>query len=702
MCSRVLLLPTSRSGLLPKWRVADVPLASFLEDPIIGYEEDEITRLIMDSHDRTAFAAVANLTVGDFRNWLLNYETTTEVLSRLAPGLIPEMVAAVSKLMRNQDLILVASKCRVVTRFRNTLGLPGRLSIRLQPNHPADDPVAIGASILDGILYGCGDAVIGINPATDSVESVILLQHLLAELIDKHRIPTQSCILSHVTTQLTAMERGAPVDLVFQSIAGTEAANASFGINLSLLEQAEQAARSLSRGTVGNNVMYFETGQGSCLSAQAHHGVDQQTLEARAYAVARRFEPLLVNTVVGFIGPEYLFDGKQIIRAGLEDHFCGKLLGLPMGCDVCYTSHAEADQDDMDNLLTLLAVAGCNYFMGVPGADDIMLNYQSTSFHDSHYLRQLLGLRPAPEFETWLAEVGIIDADQRLLSVGPQHRYDHAFEQRNCSVDRTNTVAKHEFRSSPDAWDKLRSVTSARIALGRAGSSLPTREWLDFKAAHASARDAIHNELQVDELAVRIAALGVTTIVGETAAADRLTFLQRPDLGRRLNETSELRFRELRGQPDAYDLAIIVSDGLSALAVDRQVPPLLATLLPRLEIDGWRLAPIVIVRFGRVALQDQIGELLHAKLALMLIGERPGLGAPDSLGAYLVYAPQVGNTDANRNCVSNIRPAGLSLETAADTIAYLLTQARRRQLSGIALKDQRSLANNPWPSKTLQ
>jgi ethanolamine ammonia-lyase large subunit len=332
------------------------------------------------------------------------------------------MVAAVSKLMRNQDLILVASKCRVVTRFRNTIGLPGRLSIRLQPNHPTDDPAGIGASILDGLLYGCGDAVIGVNPATDSVESVIRLLEMLATLIERYKIPTQSCVLAHVTTQLAAIERGAPVDLVFQSIARTEAANASFGITLKLLEEAQHAAHSLSRGTVGNNVMYFETGQGSCLSADAHHDVDQQTLEARAYAVARRFEPLLVNTVVGFIGPEYLYDGKQIVRAGLEDHFCGKLLGLPMGCDVCYTNHAEADQDDMDNLLTLLAVAGCNYFMGVPGADDIMLNYQSTSFHDSHYLRQLLNLRPAPEFEDWLKNMHIATDENRLLPIGPKHR----------------------------------------------------------------------------------------------------------------------------------------------------------------------------------------------------------------------------------------------------------------------------------------
>jgi ethanolamine ammonia-lyase large subunit len=402
--------------------LAEVPLRRLLDEPIIPYEDDEVTRLIVDGHDRAAFEPVAGLCVGEFRDWLLCYETTGEVLARLAPGLTPEMVAAASKLMRNQDLILAASKCRVVTRFRNTLGLPGRLSIRLQPNHPTDDAVGIGASILDGLLYGCGDAVIGINPATDSVEAVVRLLNMLAELIERYRIPTQSCVLAHVTTQLAAIERGAPVDLVFQSIAGTEAANASFGVNLKLLSEAWQAARELRRGPLGQNVMYFETGQGSCLSAGAHHGVDQQTLEARAYAVARRFEPLLVNTVVGFIGPEYLYDGKQIIRAGLEDHFCGKLLGLPMGCDVCYTNHAEADQDDMDNLLTLLAVAGCNYFMGVPGADDIMLNYQSTSFHDSQYVRQLLGLRPAPEFEAWLEEMGITRDGNRLLPIHPHHR----------------------------------------------------------------------------------------------------------------------------------------------------------------------------------------------------------------------------------------------------------------------------------------
>jgi len=401
--------------------LADVPLAHFLESPLIPYEEDEVTRLIVDMHDAAAFTPVASLTVGAFRDWLLRYETDGATLAALGPGLTPEMVAAVSKLMSNQDLILVAQKRRVVTAFRNTLGLPGRLAVRLQPNHPTDDPKGVAASIIDGLLYGCGDAVIGINPATDSLPATTALLCLLDELIRRYEIPTQSCVLAHVTTQLEAMRQGAPIDLVFQSIAGTETANRSFGINLALLAEAQAAALALGRGTVGRDVMYFETGQGSALSAGAHHGVDQQTLEVRAYAVARHFSPLLVNTVVGFIGPEYLYDGKQIIRAGLEDHFCGKLLGLPMGVDVCYTNHAEADQDDMDTLLTLLGVAGCNYIMGVPGADDIMLGYQSTSFHDSQYLRQVLGLRPAPEFETWLEKMRISNAGRQLLPVPPQH-----------------------------------------------------------------------------------------------------------------------------------------------------------------------------------------------------------------------------------------------------------------------------------------
>jgi ethanolamine ammonia-lyase large subunit len=398
--------------------LADVPLTAFLEEAVVPYETDEVTRLIFDDHDDAAFEPIAHLTVGSFREWLLTHEVTSDRLAAVAPGITPEMAAAVCKLMRLQDLALVARKCRVVTRFRNTLGLPGRLSTRLQPNHPSDDPRGIGASIIDGLLYGCGDAVIGINPATDSPRTVIALLQMVDALRLRYTIPTQSCVLSHVTTTLEVMRRGVPVDLVFQSIAGTEAANASFGVNLALLAEARDAALELGRGTVGSNVMYFETGQGSALSAAAHHGVDQQTCEARAYAVARRFDPLLVNTVVGFIGPEYLYDGKQILRAGLEDHFCGKLMGLPMGCDVCYTNHAEADQDDMDALLTVLGVAGCTYIMGVPGADDVMLGYQSTSFHDALYLRETLGLRPAPEFEAWLQAMGVMDERTRLLPAG--------------------------------------------------------------------------------------------------------------------------------------------------------------------------------------------------------------------------------------------------------------------------------------------
>lgn len=410
--------------------LADLPLSTFLREDLVPYEGDEVTRLIHDTHDMSAFTPVKALTVGAFRDWLLSDEATTKSLASLAPGLTPEMVAAVSKLMRNQDLIAVARKISVITRFNNTIGLPGRLSVRLQPNHPTDDAKGILASVIDGLLYGSGDAVIGINPATDNVAIVSNLLAMVDEVRRRWEIPTQSCVLAHITTTLRAIEQGAPVDLVFQSIAGSERANKSFGVDLATLKEAHEAALSLGRGKLGENVMYFETGQGSALSANAHHGVDQQTMETRAYAVARHFRPLLVNSVVGFIGPEYLFDGKEIIRAGLEDHFCGKLLGLPMGVDVCYTNHAEADQDDMDNLLTLLAVAGCSYVMGVPGADDVMLSYQSTSFHDALYVRGVLNLRPAPEFEAWLMRMGIMDDNARvrprLAGTGAQRLLDFA------------------------------------------------------------------------------------------------------------------------------------------------------------------------------------------------------------------------------------------------------------------------------------
>ena len=397
-----------------QFALSDLPLRAFLEDHLISYKSDEVTRLIADMHDAKAFAAISHLTVGGFRDWLLSDDATQDVLENVRPGVTPEMAAAVSKICRAQDLVLVAAKCNVITRFRSTVGLPGRLSVRLQPNHPTDDPREIAASILDGLMLGAGDAVIGINPASDSPERAHALLSMLDEIRSKLDIPTQTCVLAHVTTTLNLIRHGSPIDLVFQSIAGTEAANRSFGITLAMLEEAREAALSLRRGSVGNNVMYFETGQGSALSANAHHGIDQQTLEARAYAIARQFSPMLVNSVVGFIGPEYLFDGKQIIRAGLEDHFCGKLMGVPMGVDVCYTNHAEADQDDMDALLALLVAAGVNFVMGVPGADDIMLGYQSTSFHDALAMRDLFGRRPAPEFETWLQCQGLIDTAGRI------------------------------------------------------------------------------------------------------------------------------------------------------------------------------------------------------------------------------------------------------------------------------------------------
>jgi ethanolamine ammonia-lyase large subunit len=412
---------TTQEHVAAKMALADVALADIVRDPIIPYEIDEVTRLILDNHDEDAFRSVSSLTVGEFREWLLSHTTTTDMLSRLTLAITPEIAAAVSKLMRNQDLVLAARKCRVVTAFRNTIGTVGTMAVRLQPNHPTDDVVGITASIADGLMYGAGDAVIGINPASDLVSRTYELTCLLDELISRFKIPTQSCVLAHVTTTLELINKGAPVDLVFQSIGGTEAVNRSFGVSLELLKQANEAGQSLKRGTVGSNVMYFETGQGSALSANAHHGVDQQTCEVRAYAVARMFRPLLVNSVVGFIGPEYLYDGKEILRAALEDHFCGKLMGLPMGVDVCYTNHAHADQNDVDTTLSMLASAGVTYIMGVPGADDVMLNYQSTSFHDALYVREVFGLKHAPEFEAWLIETGIVDGVGRLLAASPDH-----------------------------------------------------------------------------------------------------------------------------------------------------------------------------------------------------------------------------------------------------------------------------------------
>lgn len=668
---------TAEERVAAQMCLADVPLSQFVVEPLIPAETDEVTRLIFTTHNAAAFEPVARLSVGEFRDWLLSYEIQSEQLAAVASGLTPEMAAAVSKICANQDLILIASKCRVVTKFRNTIGLPGRLSVRLQPNHPTDDPRGIAISILDGLLLGSGDAVIGINPASDSVAAIEKLLWMLDELIQGYGIPTQSCVLGHVTTTLSLMERGAPVDLVFQSIAGTQAANASFGFSLSTLDEAMDAARHMKRGTLGENVMYFETGQGSCLSADAHFGVDQQTLEARAYGVARHYSPLLVNTVVGFIGPEYLYDGKQIIRAGLEDHFCGKLLGVPMGCDVCYTNHAEADQDDMDNLMTLLSVAGLNFMMGIPGADDVMLNYQTTSFHDAQYLRQVLGKKPAPEFEAWLERQGVTDISGQIR---PMAEVANGFaETAPASARAILPVA-----SNVDLNRLWSRETEARVALPRAGASIATPARLDFQLAHSSARDAVHWPFQIQQLAEELSASGGPVVTVESDALNRDIYLQRPDLGRRLTPASRAHLESNHGD---YDLAIVFSDGLSALALERHAAALMKALNPLLKERCWRLAPLTVAAFGRVAVQDEIGQALGARASLIVLGERPGLGTPDSLGAYLVFGPRPGNTDEKRNCVSNIRPGGLAFEAAATKLDYLISQMLTLELSGVELKD---------------
>jgi ethanolamine ammonia-lyase large subunit len=417
---------TERERVAAKLVLADIRLSEIVDQPLIDPDHDDVSRLILDTLDQDAFRPFRALTVGEFREYLLDDGVGEEPLHALRWAITPEVAAAVAKLMSNKDLVLVAGKIRNVTRCRNTMGQRGVLGIRIQPNHPADDLGGILLAAVDGLLFGCGDAVIGVNPATESVDTVTAILHGLDRLMSACGAPTQACCLAHITTQLACLERGAPVDLLFQSVAGTQAANASFGITLSLLREGRERVLEHHRNRdipwVGDQVMYFETGQGSALSADAHHGVDQLTLEARAYGVARTLDPFLVNSVVGFIGPEYLANERQIIRAGLEDHFLGKLLGLPMGCDVCYTNHAAADQNSADNLLLLLAAAGCNYFMGVPCADDVMLNYQSTSYHDAATVRKIFGLRPAPEFLAWLEEREIF-RDQALALTDSTARY---------------------------------------------------------------------------------------------------------------------------------------------------------------------------------------------------------------------------------------------------------------------------------------
>jgi len=672
--------------------LADLPLSTFLNEAIIPYEIDEVTRLIFDTHDATAFHDISHLTVGGFRDWLLSPAADSATLTRIGPGITPEMAAAVSKIMRIQDLITVGAKCRVVTRFRNTIGLEGRLSTRVQPNHPTDDPRGVAASMLDGLLLGGGDAVIGINPATDNVDACVKLLTMIDELRLRFDMPTQSCVLTHVTNAMQAMERGAPVDIVFQSIAGTEAANRGFGIDLALLKDAHQMALSLRRGTVGQNVMYFETGQGSALSSNTHHGADQQTLETRAYAVARAFDPFLVNTVVGFIGPEYLYDGKQITRAGLEDHFCGKLLGLPMGCDICYTNHAEADQDDMDSLLTLMVTAGCTFIMGVPGADDIMLNYQSTSFHDALYVRRALGKRPAPEFEQWLIRMGLFDADGERLILKPES--GSPVVKALSELQSRLTPAGGSLISSSEIWSSLRKLTPARIGIEPTGVSQPTSAHLDFQWDHAQARDAVNSELDLQGLSEQIENMGLQSIPMKSAAADRKDYLQHPDRGRQLDSLEDSLNT---AEETEYDVVFVIADGLSATAVNRHSLPMLASLIPGMLSQNWRIAPVVLAAQSRVAIGDDIAARLNANMSVVLIGERPGLTSPDSLGIYITWRPKPGSVDSQRNCISNVRPEGLPYPAAAKKLLYLMREGRRLEKTGIDLKedaDAQSLENS--------
>lgn len=668
--------------------LSDLPLKTFLSESVIDYDQDEITRLIMDESNNPnhleAFKPVSSMTIGEFRNWLLSEKTDSSQLAALAPALTPEMVAAVSKIMRLQDLILVAKKCRVVTSFRNTLGLEGRLSTRLQPNHPTDDLKGIAASMLDGLLYGSGDAVIGVNPATDSLEKAIEILKMMDGIRSRFEIPTQTCVLTHVSTQIHAIERGAPIDLVFQSIGGTEATNRSFGVSLSLLTEAYEAALALNRGTLGTNVMYFETGQGSSLSANAHHKVDQQTCEARAYGVARKFKPLLVNSVVGFIGPEYLYNGKQITRAGLEDHFCAKLLGLPMGCDVCYTNHAEADQDDMDMLLTLLGVAGCTYIMGVPGADDVMLNYQSTSFHDALYARKVLNLKPAPEFESWLQRMRISDTQGRILQINAQ----------NALLDQVDCVPPQKARPKSDVildpWTSLKQFTPARLALGRTGESIPTFEHLQFELAHSQARSAVHSEVEFASLRKSLAEdPGLHCLEVRSAVQNRAEYLKRPDLGRNLDHSSLQDLKKFaQGAPVSSTkphILLVISDGLSPLAINLHALPFVRLFHQDLLLEGLEIGAIILARESRVALADEIGQLLSASLVISLIGERPGLSNCESMSAYSTYKPKKGCTDAERNCISNICPNGLSLPLASKQLTRLASVTLKHQLSGVHL-----------------
>ena len=641
--------------------LSELPLEELRHHPVVDYEADEVTRIIQDAVDESVFRPIRGWTVGQLRAYILDDHTAGNDLQRLSRGLTSEMVAAVTKSMSNLDLILGARKIRVEARANTTIGLPGTLAARLQPNHPADDIEGVLASVREGLSYGCGDAVIGINPVRDDVVSVSRLLDALHDFVSRWRIPTQCCVLAHVTTQMEALRQGAPCDLVFQSLAGTESGNRAFGINAGMLFEARELA--LARGTAsGPNVMYFETGQGSELSSNSHHLADQVTLEARCYGLARAFSPFLVNTVVGFIGPEYLADSKQVTRAALEDHFMGKLTGVPMGADICYTNHMQVDQNDLEGMAVLLGAAGVNYLMGIPMGDDVMLGYQSTSYHDIASLRLLLGLRPLPEFEAWLEEMGIMK-DQRLTGQ---------------AGDPLVFTAGLDCRPERPPLTALLQTTPARIGVGRSGPRPTMESLLSFREDHAAARDAVAGEIAPGLLQrLRLPVL-------QSRARDRDEYILMPHLGRHLSEDSATRLQEIC--PDRRQVQVVISDGLSARAIDDNVEEFLPALEQGLKLNGLTTGQAVFVRFGRVGLINEIGRMLNTEVVVILIGERPGLRAPGSMSAYLAYRPTAATTEADWLVVSNIHCNGTPPAEAGAYVAHLVCQVIENQACGIALK----------------
>jgi ethanolamine ammonia-lyase large subunit len=686
---------SERERVAAKRALAEVPVDRFVGDPLLDPDRDDVTALILKTWDERQFAEIRSHTVGSLRDWLLDDATTGEKIESIAWGITPELAGAAARLMSNKDLVRAAAKIRKVTRCRNTMGERGVFGVRIQPNHPVDDLTGIALATLDGLLYGCGDAVIGVNPATESVSMVRAILEMLERMIEAWGIPTQACCLAHISTQLQALEQGAPIDLLFQSVAGTQAANSSFGLSLAMLREGREAVleqhRSRSHANwVGEQVMYFETGQGSALSAGAHHGIDQLTLEARAQGVARAFDPFLVNSVVGFIGPEYLANERQITRAGLEDHFTGKLLGLPMGCDVCYTNHADADQNSAENLLLLLALAGCNYVMGVPGSDDVMLNYQSTSYHDAVAVRSMLGLRPAPEFAAWLERWHVTRAGE--LARDPKGvRGQLLSELKSPSgVKRSLVSVPPDFPGMPDhhsGWlARSRSYTPARLWLGRVGGSYTMETALELRADHAAARDAVLDELDLsrdlgDALVERYQLFEVST-----QAQSKREYLLNPERGRKLSSDGEEKLRSCC-EPGAH-IHFVIGDGLSLAAVRAQVPTLLPLLFAEAAARGWRCGRPFVIRHCRVGILNVLGPLLGADVIVLLIGERPGLATAESLSAYMAYRPQPGQTDADRNLISNIHGRGIVANSAAVRIIDLAEQLIRNRASGVAIKEE--------------